>query len=73
MSRPSVKSAVTARICALYGDLSGRSDSRFWVLRIAGDGGFGEVDDEQRLVGGFGREGVVVQVDDGGMQRLVFR
>ena len=45
----------------------------FWLLRIAGDGGFGEVDDEQRLVGEFGREGVVVQVDDGGMQRLVFR
>ena len=43
------------------------------MLRIAGDGGFGEVDDEQRLVGEFGREGVVVQVDDGGMQRLVFR
>ena len=50
-----------------------RSDSPFWVLRIAGDGGFGEVDDEQRLVGEFGREGAVVQVDDGRMQRLVFR
>ena len=27
--------AVTARICTLYGDFSGRSDSRFSVFRIA--------------------------------------
>ena len=36
VSRPSVKNAVTARICALYGDFSGRSDSGFPVFRIAG-------------------------------------
>ena len=36
MSRPSAKNAVTARICVLYSDFSGRSDSRFWVFRIAG-------------------------------------
>ena len=31
VSRPSVKNAVTVRICALYGDFSGRSDSGFSV------------------------------------------
>ena len=36
MSRPSVKIAITARVCILYGDFSGRSDSRFWVFRMAG-------------------------------------
>ena len=45
----------------------------FGCFGSRGDGGFGEVDDEQRLLVVFGREGVVVQVDDGGMQRLVFR
>ena len=29
MSRPSAEIAITARVCILYGDFSGRSDSRF--------------------------------------------
>ena len=42
LGRPSVKKAVTARICTLYGDFSGRSDGQFLVFRIASDGvGFG--------------------------------
>ena len=29
VSRPSAEIAITARVCILYGDFSGRSDSRF--------------------------------------------
>ena len=36
MSRPSVKNAVTARICTLYGGFSGRSDSRFLFFSDGG-------------------------------------